>query len=103
MSQPYPVQPGGYPAPAQPQNGLGTSGFVLGLLGAIFSWIPIIGVIAWPLSIVGAVLSAVGLSKANKGQANNKGLAIAGLVLSIVGLVVCILWVAAFSAPVATL
>jgi hypothetical protein len=93
------MQPqGGYqqPAvPAQPQNGLGVAGFVCGLVGLIFSFIPIIGIIAWPLVILGVVMSGVGLSYANNGRANNKGMAIAGLCVSLVGLFICILWVAA--------
>jgi hypothetical protein len=94
------MQPqGGYqPAiPAQPQNGLGVAGFVCGLIGLLFSFMPVIGVIAWPLVIIGVVLSGVGLSYANSGKANNKGLAVAGLCVSILGLFVCFLWVAAIS------
>ncbi|MCS7482390.1 MmpS family protein [Umezawaea endophytica] len=82
----------------QPRNGVGTAGFVLGLLGFLFSFVPIIGVIAWPLVIVGLVLSLVGFSRASKGIANNRGLAIAGAVLSVIGLVVCVLWTALFGA-----
>jgi hypothetical protein len=81
--------------PAQPQNGLGVAGFVCGLIGLIFSFVPIIGIIAWPLVIIGVVLSGVGLSYASNGRANNKGMAVAGLVVSLIGLFVCILWVAA--------
>jgi hypothetical protein len=75
----------------KPSNGFGTAGFVLGIIGLVFSFIPLIGVIAWPLVILGLIFSAIGLSKASKGRATNKGLAIAGLVVSIVGLVICIL------------
>lgn len=86
------------PAYQQAQNnGMGTSGFVCGLVGLVFSFIPIIGVVAWPLVIIGIALSAVGMNYANQGRASNKGLATAGLVVSIIGLVMCILWVAALS------
>ncbi|HWO66632.1 MAG TPA: MmpS family transport accessory protein [Umezawaea sp.] len=84
----------------QPRNGVGTAGFVLGLVGFLFSFIPIIGVVAWPLVIVGLVLSVVGVTRASKGIANNRGLAIAGAVLSVIGLVVCVLWTALFGAAV---
>lgn len=94
-SQPPPQAPYGGVAP--PQNGLGVAGFVLGIVGLVFSFIPIIGVIAWPLVIIGVVLSGVGISKAQRGEANNLGLAVAGLVTSVVGLLMCILWVSAFS------
>jgi len=84
----------------KPSNGLGTTGFVLGVIGLVFSFIPLIGVVAWPLVILGIIFSAVGISKAAKGRATNKGLAIAGLVVSIVGLVICILWVAVWNEAV---
>jgi hypothetical protein len=80
----------------QASNGLGTAGFVLGLIGLLFSFIPVIGVVAWPLVILGIVFSAVGMGKASKGRATNKGLSIAGLVLSIVGLIICVVWAVAF-------
>jgi hypothetical protein len=84
----------------RPSNGLGTAGFVLGLIGLLFSFIPLIGVVAWPLVILGIIFSAIGISKAAKGRATNKGLAIAGLVVSVVGLVVCVLWVAVWGKAV---
>src|ERR1700760_296791 len=86
---PQPVQ--------QPKNGLGTTGFVLGLVGLIFSPIPIIGVVAWPLVILGVIFSALGFVRPRSGRATNAGLSIAGLVLSILGLVICILWAVVFT------
>src|SRR5699024_6070707 len=61
-----------------------------------FSPIPVIGVIAWPLVIVGLILSAIGFVRSRKG-APNKGLSIAGMTCSIIGLVLCIVWAAAFT------
>ncbi|MGD9989215.1 DUF4190 domain-containing protein [Pseudonocardia sp.] len=93
----YPPPPG-Y-APQQPrQNGLGTAGFVLGLVGLVFSFIPVIGIIAWPLVIVGLVLSIIGFTRTRSGRADNRGLAIAGIVLSVAGLLMCILYAAVFTA-----
>ncbi|MEU8639575.1 MmpS family transport accessory protein [Amycolatopsis sp. NPDC048633] len=84
-----------YPAPqaAPPRNGLGTAGFVLGLVGLVFSPIPFVGVVAWPLVVLGLILSAVGVARVRAGKATNKGLSIAGVVVSVLGLVVSILWV----------
>jgi hypothetical protein len=87
-------------APQTPRNGFGTAGFVLGLVGLFFSFIPLIGVIAWPLVILGLIFSILGLRRASSGQATNKGLAIAGIVLSAIGLLVCILWAAVFGKAV---
>jgi hypothetical protein len=78
--------------PVSPRNGLGTAGFVLGLIGLLFSPIPLIGIVAWPLVILGLVFSILGFSRARKGVATNKGLSIAGIVLSAIGLVICVVW-----------
>jgi hypothetical protein len=91
----YPVQPQP-PAPPPAQNGMGVAAFVLGLLGLLFSFIPVIGVIAWPMVITGLVLGLVGLGRAKRGRATNKGLAVASIVLSALGLVVCVAWVVLF-------
>jgi hypothetical protein len=95
----FPTMPGAPPEyqVEQPRNGLGVAGFVLGLVGLLFSFIPFVGVIAWPLVILGLVFSVIGYSRGRKGRATNKGLAMAGIVLSVLGLLVCILYVAVFS------
>ncbi|WP_436492153.1 DUF4190 domain-containing protein [Actinokineospora sp. HUAS TT18] len=90
----YPQQ-GHYAPAAQPQNGLGTAGFVTGLIGLILFWVPLIGLV---LAIIGVSLSGVGLAKANRGEANNKGLAIAGLVCGTVALVILLIAFLAYAA-----
>src|SRR5437899_761744 len=87
-------------APTRPRNGLGTSGFIFGLLGAVFAFIPLVGVIAWPLVVLGLIFSVLGYTRTRSGKADNKGLCIAGAALSIFGLVVCIVWAAAFNRAV---
>ncbi|PRX50486.1 MmpS family membrane protein [Prauserella shujinwangii] len=98
MSSPNPSQVPQPPAPPAQQspamrNGLGTAGFVLGLVGAVFALIPIVGVIAWPLVILGLIFGILGFLRVRKGQASNRGLAIAGIALSAIGLLICIAWV----------
>lgn len=102
MSAPYPPSPATdvQPQDQPPRNGLGTAGFVLGLVGLLFSFIPFIGVIAWPLVVLGLVLSVIGIARASGGKATNRGLAIAGAVLSVIGLVICILYAAVFTKAV---
>ena len=74
-------------------NGIGTAGFVTGLLGLLFFWVPVIGVI---LALIGVVLGGVGIS-AGKRAGSGTGLAVAGLVLGIVALIPAFVIVAAFS------
>ncbi|AXB48229.1 hypothetical protein A4R43_02630 [Amycolatopsis albispora] len=95
-----PTPPPVMQAPSQPRNGLGTAGFVLGLVGLIFAFIPLIGIVAWPLTILGLIFGVIGLQRANRGQSTNKGMAIAAIALSAIGLVICIIWTAAFGKAV---
>ena len=62
-------------------NGVGTAGFVLALIAIFFSWVPVLGWILW---VLGLILSFVGVFK------KPKGLAIAGLVISLIGLILII-------------
>ncbi|SFT83504.1 Protein of unknown function [Actinopolyspora lacussalsi subsp. righensis] len=76
----------------QPSNGLGTAALVLGIIGVVLSLIPGIGIIAWPVVIVGIILGIIGIRKVSQGRATNKKAAITGTILSGVGLVICIIW-----------
>jgi len=65
---------------------MGIAGLILGILGAILSFIPGGGYFGWLVALIGIILSAVGMSKAKKAN-QSAGAAIAGLVLSIIGFV----------------
>lgn len=57
-------------------NSLGMAGFVLSLIALFLGWIPIIGWIIW---VLGLVLSFAGIFS------KPRGFAIAGLVISLIG------------------
>ena len=59
-------------------NGAGVAGFVLAVLAIFLGWIPILG---WFLWFLGLILSFVGIFK------KPNGLAIAGLVISLLGFI----------------
>lgn len=93
---PAPVSPRGptpwaTPAASGSQNSRAVIGAVLGGLaavGVIAAWsgmgfVPLLGVVG--LGIAGIVLSSTALVSARRGLATNRGLAVTGLVLSIVG------------------
>jgi hypothetical protein len=83
--------PTGNARPASPTNGLGVAGFVTALCGLVLFWVPVLGVI---LAAVGVALSAVGLSQ-NKKMGGPTGLAVAGLVLGILGVLAFLVLVVA--------
>src|SRR3954447_7251534 len=111
MSEPYtPAQPEPYNAvPVQPAyapqtvvvqqaaapgNGLGVAGFVTGLLGLIFCWVPWLGIL---LAVLGVAMGGTGIAQGKKKGAP-VGLAIAGLVLGIIALIPAIIILSAAAA-----
>ena len=48
----------------------------------IFSFIPLVGIIAWPIGITGLILGFVGLARFNRREATNRGVCIGGLITS---------------------
>lgn len=76
---------------------------VCGLLGIIGGFIPFVTYVAWLCGILGIVFGAIGMKKAKEVGSGN-GLAIAGLVLGIIGTAVgvlgfiCIVIIAAIAA-----
>lgn len=62
-------------------KGLGIAGLVLGIIAAIISFIPCLGMWAILPGIIGIVLSAISMKQSGSGA---KGMAIAGLVCSII-------------------
>jgi len=85
---------GGAPQASQ-SNGMAVASLVLGILSILFGWIPIIGLVSWILAPLGLVLSVLAMNKSA-----SKGLAIAGVVCSSIGLLICILWVVGLGALV---
>lgn len=60
-------------------NSMGVTGFVLALLGLVFCWAPVINWILW---LLGLIFSLLGVFKPKK------GLAIAGLAISFIGIII---------------
>ncbi|MBT2383456.1 DUF4190 domain-containing protein [Streptomyces sp. ISL-11] len=95
--QPYPGSPGGYAAPMQPNNGLGTAGLVCGIVGAVCSLLVFLWFFGIILGILSIIFGAVGRSRVTKGEATNRSAATTGVVLGVVALVLPVLWFAFFA------
>lgn len=80
----YPGYAPGYPGYPQPSNGLGVAAFVLGLLSVVACF-TVFGPIVFGIPAV--VLGALARGKASRGEATNGGLALAGLICGVVGIV----------------
>jgi hypothetical protein len=72
--------------PVRPRNGLGVAALVIG----VSSLVAAVSFLLFPLAliggIVGAILGAIGIARANAGRANNQGQAAAGLACSVIAL-----------------
>ena len=67
-------------------NGMGTAGFVFAILAFFVCWVPIVDIIVW---FLGALFSFIGLFKAPR------GLAIAGFILSFLGIIILLTFLGA--------
>lgn len=83
--QPVYVQPV-VAVPAQPRksSGMAIAGLIMGIFAVILCWFPVVN---WVLALLGLIFSIVGIAKKNGGA---KGAAIAGLILTILGVVLSI-------------
>jgi hypothetical protein len=70
-------------------NGAGTAGFIFALIGLILSGVPVVNWILW---FLGILLSFIGLFKAPR------GLAVAGFIISIIGIIAILVLASFFGA-----
>jgi hypothetical protein len=72
--------PGGYPPPG-PKNGLGVMSLVSGISAAVFFWLPFVGL---TLGITAVLTGFAAHRRIKRGEADNSGPTIAGIVLGVV-------------------
>ena len=91
----YGQQPFGQPGHAGPQkNGMGIASLVLGILSLV-SWFFFIGGL---FGLIAIILGVIALGRVKRGEANNKGVAIAGIVTGAIGLLLTVLVVVGVAA-----
>lgn len=84
--QPPGATPHGYPQ--QPSNGMGLTALILGIIAIPLVCCFYIGI---PLGIAAVVLGWLGKQKADRGEATNRGQALAGLICGAIAVVIGIL------------
>ncbi|MEW1698636.1 DUF4190 domain-containing protein [Streptomyces sp. NPDC093249] len=84
----YPGQPGWQ---QQPSNGMGTASMVLGIIAVAGFCLYGLGVV---LGVLALIFGVIGLKKAGRGEATNRGMAIAGIVLGAIGTLVSAVFLA---------
>ncbi|MER7398497.1 DUF4190 domain-containing protein [Streptomyces sp. NPDC000151] len=84
-----PVPTGG-PAPQAARNGLGIAALVLGVIGVLSGLIPLMFWFAGTLGVLALIFGLVGRGRAKRGQATNKGVALAGVLLAVASLILSV-------------
>ena len=76
---------------------MAVASLILGILSIVLSWIPVAGwIICLIMGVVAIVLGVLGRKK----QPEKKGMAVAGMVMGIIGVVFSLIWVIACGALV---
>lgn len=88
--------------PAHPvppaSNGPAIAALVVGILALVFALLPFTFFLGVVCGLAAAVLAAAGLRRASRPGVPGRGMAVAGLVTGLLGLVIGVLWVVGFVA-----
>jgi Domain of unknown function (DUF4190) len=95
---PYPPQPGpppgqgppaGYPAAARPRrNGVGTTALVLGVVSLVLVVLLLFAPLGAFLGLLAVIFGILGVVRVNRGEADNRGQAVTGLITGAIALLV---------------
>lgn len=88
-------QPNG--SAATPKNGMGITALVLGIVGVLLAWIPIIGFFGFILGALAIIFGIIAVVRAHKGTATNMVMSYIGLAAGAIAFIVSIVVFAAFA------
>lgn len=83
-----------------PRSVMGIVGLVLAIIAAATSFMPIVNNFSFFLALISAILSLVAVISCARGKKSGKGVAIAGLVVSIISIVVVLATQSMYSAAI---
>ena len=72
------------------RNGIGVAALVIGVVSLVLALLIIYFPLAGLLGLIAIILGIVGISRASRGEADNRGQAIAGLVTGLLGLLLAV-------------
>lgn len=72
------------------RNGVGVAALVFGIVSLVLALLILFFPIAALLGLVAIILGIVGLSRASRGEASNRGQALAGLITGLLGLALAV-------------
>lgn len=75
---------------AQPRNGVGVAALVVGVVSLVLAVLIFFSPFSFILGLIAIILGIIGMSRASKGAATNRGQAAAGLITGILSILVAI-------------
>lgn len=78
-----------------PANGMGTAAMVLGILALTIGWC--YGVPGLVLGVLALIFGVLGRKRVARGEANNGGQALAGIIMGSIGIVIGVIFIALFA------
>ncbi|HEU4488948.1 MAG TPA: DUF4190 domain-containing protein [Actinomycetota bacterium] len=84
------------------KNGVGVAALVIGVLALVLALLVLFFPIAALLGLIAIILGIVGISRASRGEADNRGQALAGLITGLVGLLLAVFFTISIGAFFAT-
>lgn len=90
---PYGTYPGSPPGPTGPRNGMGVAALVVAIIALVASCSIAGGLV---LGVVAVILGFVGRARVKRGEADNGGVALTGIVLGFVAIVVSLAFIALY-------
>ncbi|WP_189821863.1 DUF4190 domain-containing protein [Streptomyces finlayi] len=83
--------PYGYPPqPEAPKNGMGVTALVLGIVGLVLGLAIVVFWLSWLPAVLAVIFGAVALGHVKKGIADNKGMALTGMIMGMVGVLLAV-------------
>ena len=73
-----------------PRNGMGLASLIVAVVSLLIAWIPFLGLLGGLGGLIAVVLGAIGVGRANRGEATNRGTAIAGIVIGVLAILLAI-------------
>jgi uncharacterized membrane protein HdeD (DUF308 family) len=83
-------QPRGYESARR--NGMGVAALVVGVVALVLAILVLFFPIAGLLGLIAVILGAIGISRASKGEADNRGQAVAGLITGALALILAVVF-----------
>lgn len=76
--------------PARRRNGAGTAALVIGVVSLVLAILVVFSPLSLLLGIIAVIFGGVGMSRASRGEADNRSHAIAGLVTGLLSIIIVI-------------